>query len=100
MPANIITADDLKEFKEELVTEIKELLKNYDRITIDKWIKSNMVMKKLGISPGTLQNFRINETIPFSKLGGIIYYDEEEIDEILKNNKNFFLKNRNDNSYL
>ena len=25
--------------------------------------------------------------IPFSKLGGIIYYDEEEIDEILKNNK-------------
>jgi len=92
MPANIITADDLQEFKEELISDIKELLTNYERVTIDKWIKSNIVMKKLGISPGTLQNFRINETIPFSKLGGIIYYDEEEIDEILKNNKNFFLK--------
>jgi len=92
MPANIITADDLQEFKEELISDIKELLTNYERVTIDKWIKSNIEMKKLGISPGTLQNFRINETIPFSKLGGIIYYDEEEIDEILKNNKNFFLK--------
>lgn len=48
-------------------------------------------MTKLDISPGTLQNFRINETIPFSKLGGIIYYDEEEINEILLKNKNLFL---------
>ena len=61
MPANIITTDDLKEFKKELIFEIKELLKNYDRITIDRWIKSNIVIDKLGISPGTLQNFRIND---------------------------------------
>ena len=100
MVANLLTQEDLKEFKDALLKEITELLHDNNRITLDKWIKSNAVMSKLGISPGTLQNFRINETIPFSKLGGIIYYDEEEIDEILKNNKNFFLKNRNDNSYL
>ncbi|GAA3657736.1 helix-turn-helix domain-containing protein [Flavivirga jejuensis] len=92
MPANIITSEDLKDFKKELLSDIKELLINYDRITIDKWIKSNIVMDKMGISPGTLQNFRINKTIPFSKLGGIIYYDEEEINAILQDNKNFFLK--------
>ncbi len=86
MAANIITTEDLKHFKEELLMEIKELLMRYERVTIDKWIKSGKVMDKLDISPGTLQNFRVNETIPFSKLGGIIYYDEEKINEILENN--------------
>lgn len=92
MPANILTSEDLEDFRITLLNEIKEMLLQYNKITIDRWVKSNIVMSKLGISPGTLQNFRINETIPFSKLGGIIYYDEEEINEILLNNKNFFLK--------
>ena len=91
MPASILTAEDLEEFRKSLLEEIKEMLLQYNRITIDRWVKSNIVMAKLSISPGTLQNFRINETIPYSKLGGIIYYDEEEINEILLKNKNFFL---------
>jgi len=90
MPVNIVTTEDLKHFKEELLSEIKELLTKYECITIDKWIKSGKVMDKLEISPGTLQNFRINETIPFTKLGGIIYYDEEKINEILENNETIF----------
>ncbi len=91
MPVNIATTEDLKLLKDELLSDIKQLLLKYDKITIDKWIKSGAVMNKLEISPGTLQNFRINETIPFSKLGGIIYYDEEEINQILIDNKNRFL---------
>ncbi len=91
MPASILTAEDLEEFRKSLLEEIKEMLLQYNKITIDRWVKSNIVMAKLRISPGTLQNFRINETIPYSKLGGIIYYDEEEINEILLKNKNFFL---------
>jgi len=89
MPANILTAEDLEEFRKSLLEEIKEMLLQYNKITIDRWVKSNIVMAKLRISPGTLQNFRINETIPYSKLGGIIYYDEEEINEILLKNKNY-----------
>jgi len=91
MPASILTSEDLEEFRKSLLEEIKEMLLQYNKISIDRWVKSNIVMAKLGISPGTLQNFRINETIPYSKLGGIIYYDEEEINEILLKNKNFFL---------
>ncbi|MCF6347038.1 MAG: helix-turn-helix domain-containing protein [Flavobacteriaceae bacterium] len=86
MPASIVTLEDMDVFKAELLKEIEDLLISYDKITIDKWIKSNVVMTKLGISPGTLQNFRINGTLPFSKLGGIIYYDEERINEILIDN--------------
>ena len=90
MQANIVTTEDLMKFKEELLAEIKELLIKNERITIDKWIKSNKVMDKLEISPGTLQNFRINDTIPYSKIGGILYYDEEKINEILLNNEIIF----------
>ncbi|MFS4493553.1 helix-turn-helix domain-containing protein [Maribacter sp. 2308TA10-17] len=87
MAANIITTEDLEEFRIKLLSEIKDLLVTNGRIGIDQWIKSGQVMNKLEISPGTLQNFRINGTIPFSKLGGIIYYDVEKINEILENNE-------------
>ena len=87
MPASIVTSDDLERFKEEMLYEIKEILIKYERITIDRWIKSGKVMDKLEISPGTLQNFRINQTIPFTKLGGIIYYDETKINELMVKNE-------------
>ncbi|MEL7269621.1 MAG: DNA-binding protein [Bacteroidota bacterium] len=87
MPASIVTSDDLERLKEEMLYEIKEILIKYERITIDRWIKSGKVMDKLEISPGTLQNFRINQTIPFTKLGGIIYYDETKINEIMVKNE-------------
>ena len=87
MPASIVTSDDLERLKEEMLYEIKEILIKYERITIDRWIKSGKVMDKLEISPGTLQNFRINQTIPFTKLGGIIYYDETKINEIMAKNE-------------
>lgn len=93
MAANIITTEDLEEFRIKLLNEIKELLVTHGKVGIEHWIKSGQVMSKLEISPGTLQNFRINGTIPFSKLGGIIYYDEEKINEILENNEIDFKRN-------
>lgn len=98
MPANIVTTEDLQQFKEELLSEFKRLLIKYEKITIDKWIKSSKVMDKLEISPGTLQNFRINETLPYSKLGGIIFYDEERINEILEANGTIFKRKARENS--
>lgn len=87
MPANILTTEDLQEFKLELLQEIKELLTKAGEGSPKKWLKSSEVMKLLKISPGTLQNFRINGTIPYTKIGGIIYYEAEEIQKILKENK-------------
>ena len=87
MLTNIVTTEDLQQFKEELLVEIKDLLASSEKVGLDHWIKSNKVMDKLNISPGTLQNFRVNGTIPFTKLGGIIYYDEEKINEILESNE-------------
>ena len=88
MPSEIITTDDLREFKTELLTEFKKMLKEHQGQPSKKWLKSYEVRKMLGISPGTLQNMRINGTIPFTKMGGILFYDSEDIRKILENNKN------------
>jgi hypothetical protein len=48
-----------------------------------RWLKSYEVRKLLNISAGTLQTLRNNQKIPFSKMGGMIYYDASEIDRIL-----------------
>jgi len=39
----------------------------------------------LRISPGNLQTLRKNETIRYTKIGGIIFYKYEDIEEVLKN---------------
>lgn len=87
MPTSIITTDDLREFKMELLEDIKLLLQNQNGQPTKKWLKSNDVLELLQISPGTLQNLRINGTIPYTKMGGVLYYDYGDIMEVLENNR-------------
>ncbi len=87
MATNIITTDDLREFKMELLDDIKNLLTRQSKGKLKRYLKSSEVMDLLQISPGTLQNLRINGTLPYTKIGGIIYYDTEEIQEILTTNR-------------
>ncbi|MBB3123771.1 hypothetical protein FHS04_001274 [Mesoflavibacter sabulilitoris] len=87
MPTSILTTDDLYDFKLELLRELKKLLQEKTPTTIKKYLKSAEVMEMLQISPGTLQNLRINGTLPYTKIGGIILYEYEEILRILQENK-------------
>ena len=58
MPTAIITTDDLREFKIELLGEIKELLhENQAKVIKKEWLKSTQVMNMLNISSGTLRHF-------------------------------------------
>ena len=86
MPTQIITTDDLREFKIELLQEFKKLLEKTTSSGAKKYLKSSELMELLKVSPGTLQNLRINGTLPYTKIGGIIFYDAEEIEKVMKNN--------------
>ena len=86
MPAQIITTDDLREFKIELLDEIRVLISEQKNPTIKKWMKSVEVRKLLNISPGTLQTLRINGTLPYTKIGGTNYYNASDIDVLLLQN--------------
>ncbi len=87
MATSIITTDDLREFKMELLVDIKKLLNNQASGKPKRYLKSAEVMELLQISPGTLQNLRINGTLPYTKVGGIIFYDSEEIHKAMTINR-------------
>ena len=87
MAATIITLEDLLEFKIELLEQIKKIVESQNTTSIKKWLKSTEVRKLLNISPGTLQNLRINGTLSYTKIGGTIYYANQDIDKLLENNK-------------
>lgn len=88
MPTSIITTDDLREFKMELIEDIKTLLAAQSNMRLKKYLKSSEIMELLQISPGTLQTLRDNGTLPFIKVGGIIFYESEEILKIMESNRN------------
>ena len=82
MNVEVITKEDLKEFKNELLSEIKQLMQ--PGIGQPKqWLKSSEVRKLMNISPGTLQNLRINGTLHYTKIGGIMYYKAGDIDKLM-----------------
>ncbi len=87
MGATIITTEDLREFKLELLDDIKQLLNNQSGYKTKRWLKSPEVRQLLGISPGTLQNLRINGTLPYTKVGGVLYYDYDDIQNVLESNR-------------
>ncbi|GGG49514.1 helix-turn-helix domain-containing protein [Bizionia arctica] len=87
MPATIITTEDLREFKLELLDDLKAIMNHNSGFTPKKWLKSPEVRDFLSISPGTLQNLRINGILPYTKVGGVIYYDYEEIQKVMEDNK-------------
>jgi hypothetical protein len=59
--------------KAEIISEIKLIIGN--STTQKEWLRSSEVMEMLSISSGTLQNLRINRDIPFTKMGGTLYYE-------------------------
>jgi len=83
MNLEVITKEDLATFKSDLLNEIKQLMQPGQGQS-KKWIKSNDVRKLLNISPGTLQNLRINGTLSFTRIGSIIYYRLEDINKLLE----------------
>lgn len=86
MAVQIITIEDLNDFRNLLLNDLKEIINSKPQQS-KQWLKSNEVRKLLNISPGTLQNLRINGTLSYTKIGGIMYYNHADIDKLLNGNK-------------
>ncbi|MCW3072883.1 MAG: putative DNA-binding protein [Bacteroidetes bacterium] len=87
MAVELITKEDLQLFKQDMLNEIKAILKPKLGQAQKEWMKSYEVRKMLGISPGTLQQMRINGTLEFTQLGGLMYYKYEDIIKLMEKNK-------------
>jgi hypothetical protein len=82
-PYQLITGQDLENFRQRLIIDLSQVIKGHLNIIPKKWMKSHEVRKLLKISPGTLQHLKANGTIPYSKMGGIHYFDYEKIQMLL-----------------
>lgn len=86
MATEILTLDDLHNFKEELFRKLETIIP-VPTAARKKWLKSYEVREMLGISPGTLQNMRINGTISYTKIGGLAFYDYDDIIQLMEGDK-------------
>jgi DNA-binding transcriptional MerR regulator len=84
----LITSEDLITFKQELLTEFEKLFKSYSTSMQRRWLKAHQVRKLLNISIGTLQTLKSNGILPYTKIGGVHFFDYEDIQRILQEGKN------------
>ena len=52
----------------------------------DIWVDNQDVLQTLHISKRTLQTFRTNGTLPFSKIQGKFYYKVSDIEQLFQDN--------------
>lgn len=83
----IVTIGDLELFRESLVDELKLLVQSVAGSGEKKWLRSSEVREMLGISAGTLQNFRINRLLPFTRINKLIFYKPEDVEKLLSQKK-------------
>lgn len=84
MSVEIITKEDLIAFRHQLLEDIKRLVQPQQMHK--EVLRSKEVRKILKISPGTLQNYRINGTLHPTRMPNskIWYYSADEINGLLQ----------------
>ena len=85
MNIELLSREDLLALKSEIIAEMSKLLKLEPERA--GWFKSKQVRKMLNCSASTLQNLRINGTLPYTKVGGTIYYAEADVRLMMEKNK-------------
>ena len=87
MKLEIVTKEDLQIFKKELLIELSNLIQKQNTKNQPRELyKTYEVMKMLNISKGTLQTFRANGTLPFTRLGKCIYFKYVDIIKLAEAN--------------
>lgn len=86
MAIEVITKEDLHEFRNLLLDDLQKLFHTKPPKQ-KQWLKSSEVRRLLKISPGKLQNLRINGSLSYTQLDGLILYDYDDIMSMLEENK-------------
>ena len=86
MAIEVITREDLNEFRTLLLSDLNTMFNSKPQQQ-KQCLKSIEVRKLLNISSGTLQNLRVNGTITYTKIGGILYYSNADLEKLLQSNK-------------
>lgn len=83
MNLEILTREDLQAFRIQLLRDLRELLSTRAPTSEKIWLKSSEAKKVLKVSSNTLQKLRVRGKLHPAKVGGLLYYSQEEIYELL-----------------
>jgi hypothetical protein len=83
----LVTVDDLAQFKTDLISEIGRLINGGKNLPAKKWMKTREVIKLLAVSPGKLQTMRKSGVLTYMRIGGSLYYDQEDINKMFEKSK-------------
>ena len=83
MATKVVTKEDLQEFRIQLINDIQQLMQPAEVKLFKPWPKNAEVRKLLNISDNTIQRLRIAGKLRSSKVGGIHFYRDEDIEIML-----------------
>ena len=75
-------SQEIKDIK----ARIELLQQSRAEVLKDTWIDNQDVLQTLHISKRTLQTFRTNGTLPYSKVQGKFYYKVSDVEQLLQDN--------------
>lgn len=84
MAIEVVTRQDLQEFRLQLLDDIKQMLQVPSKTEV-RWLKGAEVRKLLRVSASTLQRLRVQGVLKSSRVGGVLYYRYEDILRVLEN---------------
>ncbi|MCD8183310.1 MAG: helix-turn-helix domain-containing protein [Bacteroides sp.] len=91
----------LRKELQQAIAQLREIVERVDRrlfgdtadsgdiretVETATWLDGSDIMRRLHISPRTLQTLRCNGTLAYSRIGNKMYYRQEDLDTVLKNN--------------
>ncbi|EHQ24322.1 helix-turn-helix domain-containing protein [Mucilaginibacter paludis] len=87
----LLTVDDLFNFRTTLIKDIKEIMvevvNNNNGQQVKNWLKSEEVRDLLSLSTGKLYSLRKRGILPYTRIGGMIYYSYQDIQKMLDSGK-------------
>jgi len=94
MAMELLTLDDLQDFKKEFFRELKTYLtqerkeseianSNNQNLDEKRWLKTDEVLRILKISTTKLQVMRNKGIMPYSKIGQTLFYDIEDVNQVI-----------------
>jgi hypothetical protein len=86
MAIEVVTKQDLLEFRLQLLNDIRQLMAKSEGKLVKPWLKNSEVKTLLGISSNTLQRLRTTGKLRSTKVGGVHYYRYEDIETLFNNN--------------
>lgn len=90
MAIQVLTKEDLQQFKVELLTELKQIFNSQAQSgkPMKQWLKSYEVREIMSISRSTLQTLRSNGTLKATKIGGLMFYAADDISKLMGRQNN------------